>query len=181
LFKKALPNRDLIEGYPDELDEVGKQFVKKCGGLPLALSVLGGLLSKKSPNYNSWSNMLQTMNWSIEGRECTEIMETSYHDLPLVLKTCFMYFAAYPEGYEIDTRRLFRLWVAEGLIPAEESKTFEDTAESFLEDLVQRYTSIFHLSITDSLNLSFDFLFLLDKIYILHIEIQIYIHYKFIH
>ncbi|XP_078158279.1 disease resistance protein RPP13-like [Carex rostrata] len=138
LFKKALPNRDLIEGYPDELNEVGKQFVKKCGGLPLALSVLGGLLSKKNPNYISWSNMLQTMNWSIEGRECTEIMETSYDDLPLVLKTCFMYFAAFPEDYEIDARRLFRLWIAEGLIPTEESRTLENTAESFLEDLVER-------------------------------------------
>ncbi|XP_078158271.1 disease resistance protein RPP13-like isoform X2 [Carex rostrata] len=138
LFKKALPNQDLIEGYPDELNEVGKQFVKKCGGLPLALSVLGGLLSKKNPNYISWSNMLQTMNWSIEGRECTEIMETSYDDLPLVLKTCFMYFAAFPEDYEIEAERLFRLWVAEGLIPIEESRTLENTAESFLEDLVQR-------------------------------------------
>ncbi|XP_078158265.1 disease resistance protein RPP13-like isoform X1 [Carex rostrata] len=138
LFKKALPNQDLIEGYPDELNEVGKQFVKKCGGLPLALSVLGGLLSKKNPNYISWSNMLQTMNWSIEGRECTEIMETSYDDLPLVLKTCFMYFAAFPEDYEIEARRLFLLWVAEGFIPTEESRTLENTAESFLEDLVQR-------------------------------------------
>ncbi|XP_078158269.1 disease resistance protein RPP13-like isoform X2 [Carex rostrata] len=138
LFKKALPNRDLIEGYLDELNEVGKQFVKKCGGLPLALSVLGGLLSKKNPNYISWSNMLQNMNWSIEGRECTEIMETSYDDLPLVLKTCFMYFAAFPEDYEINAGRLFRLWIAEGLIPTEEFRTLENTAESFLEDLVQR-------------------------------------------
>ncbi|XP_078158266.1 putative disease resistance RPP8-like protein 2 isoform X2 [Carex rostrata] len=142
LFKKALPNQDLIEGYPDELNEVGKQFVKKCGGLPLALSVLGGLLSKKNPNYISWSNMLQTMNWSIEGRECTEIMETSYDDLPLVLKTCFMYFAAFPEDYEIEARRLFLLWVAEGFIPTEESRTLENTAESFLEDLVQRYCEL---------------------------------------
>ncbi|XP_078158273.1 disease resistance protein RPP13-like [Carex rostrata] len=138
LFKKALPNLDLSKGYPDELYEVGKQFVKKCGGLPLALSVLGGLLSKKNPNYVSWSNMLQTMNWSIEGRECTEIMETSYDDLPLVLKTCFMYFAAFPEDYVISAKKLLCMWVAEGFIPAEQSRTFEDTAESFLEELVQR-------------------------------------------
>ncbi|XP_078152566.1 putative disease resistance RPP8-like protein 2 [Carex rostrata] len=88
LFKKALPNRDLIEGYPDELFE-----------------------------------------W---------IIATSYDDLPFVLKSCFMYFAAFHEDHEIDAKIIFWMWVAERLIPAEESRTLEDTAESFLEDLVKR-------------------------------------------
>ncbi|XP_078158853.1 putative disease resistance RPP13-like protein 3 [Carex rostrata] len=138
LLKKALPNRDLSKGFPDELYEVGKQFVKKCGGLPLALLVLGGLLSKKPANYVSWSKMVQTMNWGIHGTDCTKIMATSYDDLPFVLKSCFMYFAVFPEDHKIDAKTLLLLWVAEGFIPAEESRTFEDTAESFLEELVQR-------------------------------------------
>ncbi|XP_078162254.1 disease resistance protein RPP13-like [Carex rostrata] len=138
LLKKALPNRDLSKGFPDELYEVGKQFVKKCGGSPLALLVLGGLLSKKPANYVAWSKMLQTMNWGTDGRDCIEIMATSYDDLPFVLKSCFMYFAAFPEDCGINAKWLLRLWVAEGFIPAEESRTLEDTAESFLEELVQR-------------------------------------------
>ncbi|KAJ4799984.1 Disease resistance family protein [Rhynchospora pubera] len=48
LLKKALPNRKVDEGYPDDLYNIGKQFAKRCGGLPLALVVLGGLLSKKN-------------------------------------------------------------------------------------------------------------------------------------
>ncbi|XP_078152646.1 putative disease resistance RPP13-like protein 3 [Carex rostrata] len=146
LFKKALPNRDLIEGYPDELYEVGKQYVKKCSGLPLALLVLGGLLLNKDANYAIWSKMLQTMNWGIDGRECTGIIATS---LPFVLKSCFMYFAAFPEDHEIDAKKLFRMWVAERLVSTEESRTLEDTAESFLEDLVKRYTSKVQHSFTD--------------------------------
>ncbi|XP_078174135.1 disease resistance protein RPP13-like [Carex rostrata] len=138
LMKKALPNRDFSGGCPDELCEVGKQFVKKCGGLPLALVALGGSLSKTPANYVAWSNMLRNMNWRIDERDCTEIMATSYDNLPLVLKSCFMYFAVFPEDHEIDVQRLFRLWVAEGFVPAEESRILEDTAESFLEDLVQR-------------------------------------------
>ncbi|XP_078158137.1 putative disease resistance RPP13-like protein 3 [Carex rostrata] len=137
-MKKALPNQDLSKGYPNELYEVGKKFVKKCGGLPLALLVLGGLLSKKPANYASWSKMLETMNWGTDGRDFTEMMATSYVDLSFVLKYCFMYFAAFPEDYEISAETLFRLWIAEGFIPVEESRTFEDTAESLLEELVQR-------------------------------------------
>ncbi|XP_078170454.1 disease resistance protein RPP13-like [Carex rostrata] len=136
LLKKALPNRD--GEYPDDLNKLGKQFVKKCGGLPLALVVLGGLLSKRPDNYAAWSKMLQTMNWGTDGRECTQIIATSYNDLPFVLKSCFMYLAVFPEDYEIDATRLFQLWVAERLIPTEESRTLEDTAEVFLENLVQR-------------------------------------------
>ncbi|XP_078159156.1 disease resistance protein RPP13-like [Carex rostrata] len=138
LMKKALPNQDLSKGYLNDLYEVGQQFIKKCGGLPLALVVLGGLLSKRPAIYASWIKLLQTMNWGTDGRECTEIIATSYNDLPFVLKSCFMFFAAFPEDHEIDAQGLFRLWVAEGLILAEESRTLEDTAESFLEDLVQR-------------------------------------------
>ncbi|XP_078149111.1 disease resistance protein RPP13-like [Carex rostrata] len=152
LLKKALPNRDLSKGFPDELYEVGKQFAKKCGGLPLALLVLGGLLSKKPANYVAWSKMLQTMNWGTDGKDCTEIMATSYDDLPFVLKSCFMYFAAFPEDHEINAKNLLMLWVAEGFIPAEESRTFEDTAESFLEELVQRsLVQVLHRDTDDSI------------------------------
>ncbi|XP_078170455.1 disease resistance protein RPP13-like [Carex rostrata] len=138
LLKKALPNRDLSREYPDDLYELGKQFVEKCGGLPLALVVLGGLLSKRPANYAVWSKMLQTMNWGIDGRECTKIIATSYNYLPFVLKSCFMYLAVFPEDHEINAESLIQLWVAERLIPVEESRTLEDTAEIFLEDLVQR-------------------------------------------
>ncbi|XP_078150694.1 disease resistance protein RPP13-like [Carex rostrata] len=137
-YKKALPNRDLCEGYPIDLIEVARKFVQKCGGLPLALVVIGGLLSKKPATYVAWSKMLKTINWGNEGRKCIQIIATSYDDLPLVLKYCFMYFAIFPEDHEIDAQRLLRLWVAERLIPVEDSRTLEETAESFLEDLVQR-------------------------------------------
>ncbi|KAJ1695939.1 hypothetical protein LUZ63_012637 [Rhynchospora breviuscula] len=40
--------------------------------------------------------------------------------------------------YDIDALQVIRMWVAEGFIPQEENRIFEDTAESFLEDLVQR-------------------------------------------
>ncbi|KAJ1703912.1 hypothetical protein LUZ63_003691 [Rhynchospora breviuscula] len=135
-FNKALPNSNTNERYSDDLYDIGKIIAKKCGGLPLALRVLGGLLSKKP--VVSWRTEMGKMDWGSDGEECTTIIGTSYDDLPFALKSCFLYFAAFPEDYEIDAIKLLRMWVAEGFIPQQEKKTLEDMAEIFLEDLVQR-------------------------------------------
>ncbi|KAJ1687997.1 hypothetical protein LUZ63_019387 [Rhynchospora breviuscula] len=139
LMKKALPNRDANDGYPNDLYSIGRELAKRCGGLPLALVVLGGLLSTKLANNNTWSKMMQNMDWGTEGKQCIAVIGTSYDDLPLALKSCFLYFAAFPEDYEIDATSVLRMWIAEGFISQQNNKTLEDTAESFLEDLVQRY------------------------------------------
>ncbi|KAJ4757812.1 Disease resistance protein (CC-NBS-LRR class) family [Rhynchospora pubera] len=135
-FKKALPNSNTNETIPDDLYDIGKKIAKKCGGLPIALRVLGGLLSTKP--VVSWRTEMEKMDWGSEGQECSAIIGTSYDDLPFALKSCFMYFAAFPEDYYIDAIPLLQMWVAEGFIPQQENKTLEDTAEMFLEDLVQR-------------------------------------------
>lgn len=52
------------EDCPIELEEVGKSIAKGCGGLPLALVVIGGLLAKseKSRDFGTTSNkMLATL------------------------------------------------------------------------------------------------------------------------
>ncbi|KAJ4821428.1 Nbs-lrr resistance protein [Rhynchospora pubera] len=138
-LKKALPNRNANEECPTDLYKISKEFAKKCGGLPLALVVLGGLLSRIPASYVAWDRKRKTMNWANDGERCFAIINTSYEDLPFALKSCFMYFAAYPEDHEIgDVDCLLRIWIAEGFIPQEENKTLEDTAENFLEDLAQR-------------------------------------------
>ncbi|KAJ4768688.1 Disease resistance family protein [Rhynchospora pubera] len=137
-LKKALPNRNANEECPTDLYEISKDFAKKCGGLPLALVVLGGLLSRIPASYVAWDKRRNTMNWANDGERCLAIINTSYEDLPFALKSCFMYFAAYPEDYKIDVGPLLRMWIAEGFVPQEENKTLEDTAHNFLEDLAQR-------------------------------------------
>ncbi|XP_078161870.1 putative disease resistance RPP13-like protein 3 isoform X2 [Carex rostrata] len=138
LLKTVFPNHDPKKSSFDDLSDIIGQFVDKCGGLPLALVVLGGFLSKKPRNHAVWSSVFRTMNWHVEGKNCSEIIGTSYEDLPFALKSCFMYFSAFPEDYDIDAKSLLRMWIAEGFIPQEDNRTLEETAESFLEDLVQR-------------------------------------------
>ncbi|KAJ3709012.1 hypothetical protein LUZ61_012717 [Rhynchospora tenuis] len=134
-LKKAIPNQD-VNDIHDDLSAISKKFVKKCNGLPLALVVLGGLLRRK--NFITWSRVLETLDWAVDGKDCVQIIGTSYDDLTFALKSCFMYFAIFPEDAEIYARNLILMWIAEGFIPQQENKTMEDTAEIFLEDLVQR-------------------------------------------
>ncbi|KAJ4809369.1 Disease resistance protein (CC-NBS-LRR class) family [Rhynchospora pubera] len=138
-LRKAVPKMHQCPNGPtDNLKSLAQEFVAKCRGLPLALIVLGSLLSTKPYDFHGWKGLLDTMSWQVDGSECIDVMATSYEYLPLAKKLCFLYFAAYPEDKEIKIEDLLRIWVAERLIPQEDTRTLEETAMCFLEDLVQR-------------------------------------------
>ncbi|KAJ1690950.1 hypothetical protein LUZ63_015105 [Rhynchospora breviuscula] len=138
-LKKAIPKRHQFSDGPNaELYGLAKEFATKCKGLPLALVVLGSLLSTRAYNFHAWNDLLQTMSWKDDGSECTKIIATSYDNLPFAKKLCFLYFAAFPEDKKIEAKLLLRIWAADRLIPQEERRTLEETAACFLEDLVQR-------------------------------------------
>ncbi|XP_078166379.1 disease resistance protein RPP13-like [Carex rostrata] len=134
LLKKALPNQKPSE----ELLKLANELSKKCKGLPLALVVVGGILLTKDRNYHAWGRVLRTMDWHSEGRDCMDVLAMSYEDMPYYLKACFLYLALFPEDCQISARRLIRMWVAEGFIPQERTKTIEETAEDYLYELFQR-------------------------------------------
>ncbi|KAH7689012.1 P-loop containing nucleoside triphosphate hydrolase protein [Dioscorea alata] len=144
LLKKAFPYQDAEANCASELLDIGRRLMHKCGGLPLALVVLGGLLSIKDKTPVVWRRVLETMDWAAEGRQCQEILALSYEDLPYHMKSCFLYLGAYPEDYKITGNVLIRQWIAEGFIPQEERKAMEDTGEAILEELIQR--SLIHVN-----------------------------------
>ncbi|CAA7400489.1 unnamed protein product [Spirodela intermedia] len=139
--KKAFPNQEDIEAICSEsLRNLGKEIARKCGGLPLALVVLGGLLSTKDPSVWAWKRLADTLVWENmeEGRVCLDILALSYEDLPRHLKCCFLYFSSLPEDLEIRVDKLIRLWIAEEFVGQKPGETLEETAEDYLEELVQR-------------------------------------------
>lgn len=106
LLRKSFPYKQ-PENYPPDLMKVAKQLTKKCGGLPLALVVVGGILSRRDRTYSAWNIVEQTMDWhSEDGEKCSQIIAMSYEDLPYHLKTCFLYFSSFPEDYEISAKHL---------------------------------------------------------------------------
>ncbi|KAA8529868.1 hypothetical protein F0562_034528 [Nyssa sinensis] len=125
---------------PSELEELGKQIAKKCSGLPLAVLVVAGLLSKKDKTYGWWKRVADSVSSYVarDSRECMDILALSYNHLPHHLKVCFMYFGLFPGDFDIPVWKLLRLWVAEGFIQQIGQGCLEDIAEEYLQDLVDR-------------------------------------------
>ncbi|KAH9722464.1 putative disease resistance protein [Citrus sinensis] len=140
LFKKAFAGGNAMSSLPPWSRELGKQIVKKCGGLPLAIVVLGGLLSSKEATYSEWLKVLQSVQWqlNLNPAKCMDILKLSYQDLPYYLKPCFLYIGLFPEDFEIAARKLILLWVAEGFVQPRGIEPLEDVAEDYLEELVGR-------------------------------------------
>ncbi|XP_059284411.1 disease resistance RPP13-like protein 4 [Lycium ferocissimum] len=104
-----------------ELERVGKNILKKCGGLPLAIKTIGGLLSSKLQLLSVWQPISEDLP-QIFADECNShdsllaTLQRSYDDLPLKLKRCILCFAIYPEDYEIEVDQLANWWIGEGFV-----------------------------------------------------------------
>ncbi|XP_051144790.1 putative late blight resistance protein homolog R1A-10 [Andrographis paniculata] len=135
LQRKALGE----ENCPEELVQYGKRIANECGGLPLAIVVIGGILLEKGPDW--WETVANKVDAYIamgQDRRMNEFISLSYNHLPYHLKSCFIYFGMFPEDFEIPVWKLVRLWIAEGFIQEQQGMTLEDIAEEYLEDLVNR-------------------------------------------
>ena len=140
LLKRTFGNKGTSSVLTSELEIVGKKIVAKCKGLPLAIVVVGGLLSTKEKTKSSWEKVLASIEWHLsQGPEsCIGILALSYNDLPYYLKSCFLYFGIFPEDSEIKTSKLIQLWLAEGFIQRRGKEPFEDIAEDYLYELIHR-------------------------------------------
>ncbi|KAK4437202.1 putative late blight resistance proteinR1A-10 [Sesamum alatum] len=125
---------------PGELEDIGKAIARNCGGLPLAIVVIGGLLSKESRREEYWRNLAENLSSIVtkDDEQCLEILGLSYNRLPHRLRACFLYMAVFPEDYDIPVPKLIRLWAAEGFLQPDASKSLEDLAEEYLDDLIER-------------------------------------------
>ncbi|KDP26975.1 hypothetical protein JCGZ_22195 [Jatropha curcas] len=140
----------LDKNYPDyraraEMEKLGTEMVGKCTGLPLAIIVLGGLLATKTSIYE-WDKVSQNIISHLrrgKGFGVSEVLALSYHELPYQLKPCFLHLAHFPQDYEIPTKKLIQMWIAEGFISSMhndemEEEIMEDVAQRYLDELVER-------------------------------------------
>ncbi|XP_022865522.1 putative late blight resistance protein homolog R1A-10 [Olea europaea var. sylvestris] len=125
---------------PGELYQTGTEIAKKCGGLPLAIVLVGGLLSKSNQTQSYWDHVAKNLSSVIASHDdqSSKILHLSYNNLPYHLRACFLYMGIFPEDYEILASKLVKLWTAGGFIETETNKSLEDVAEEYLLNLVER-------------------------------------------
>ncbi|RVX00311.1 putative disease resistance RPP13-like protein 1 [Vitis vinifera] len=142
VFKKHAFGNSSIDEHSN-LALIGKEIVKKCGGLPLAATALGGLL-RHEQREDKWNVILTSKIWDLPSDKCGILpaLRLSYNHLPSPLKRCFSYCAIFPKDYEFDKRELIRLWTAENLI--QRSKCYrqqieiEDLGDDYFQELLSR-------------------------------------------
>ncbi|KAH0684893.1 hypothetical protein KY289_022645 [Solanum tuberosum] len=141
LCKKLRPENKMVGAYlfSPSMERLAMEMVDKCRGLPLAIVVLGGLLSYRK-GVDEWQKV-KTHLWQHmknDSVEITHILSLSYSDLSFELKQCFLYIGIFQEDRMIDTEKLMYLWLAEGFIPRIREEHMEDIAENFLHELISR-------------------------------------------
>ncbi|XP_030486849.2 putative disease resistance protein RGA3 [Cannabis sativa] len=126
-----------------ELQEIGRQIVKKCKGLPLAVKSMAGLLRSMSTP-DEWRHVLHSDVWELPNSHNIEIIPSlwlSYRFLPPYLKPCFSYLSIFPKDYNFgddDREKLILIWMAEGLLQPQKGKRIEDVGEDYLNALIAR-------------------------------------------
>ncbi|PKI69165.1 hypothetical protein CRG98_010432 [Punica granatum] len=99
------------------MEDSARKLLKLCGGLPLAISTIGGILSRRS-TLTDWEdvrkNIGQTLRHLNEGRTlCKVVLDQCYDELDPKLKPLLLYLGLFPQGAEITGKQLFHLWTTE--------------------------------------------------------------------
>ncbi|PQQ09105.1 putative disease resistance protein [Prunus yedoensis var. nudiflora] len=125
-------------------------MLQNCKGLPLAITVLAGLLAIKD-TVEEWNTVHKNVyeyirrgtdlgpDYKGEAYEGVSwLLELSYDNLPYYLELCFLYLTHFPEDYEIPVSTLTKLWMAEGFISSASAEVMEDVSYRCLSELVGR-------------------------------------------
>ncbi|CAN0865334.1 Putative disease resistance protein RGA3 [Linum grandiflorum] len=119
LFAKKAFNGRLSQN--SFLEKIGREILRKCHGVPLAISTISGLLRCKNSEIE-WQLFLENVQKSIS-TEDSDIMSTlklSYNHLLPHMKRCFAYCKLFPKGHMIDVPSLVQFWVSQRYVESED-------------------------------------------------------------
>ncbi|RWR84825.1 disease resistance protein RPM1-like protein [Cinnamomum micranthum f. kanehirae] len=112
-FKIAFRSPSPYRKCPDHLIYVATEIVKRCSGLPLALVLMGSLMSTKDTSPREWKDVLDRFNQEL------------LHNPRL-------------QGSEIKRKKIIRMWVAQGFVEKQQGKTLEEVANDYFIQLIER-------------------------------------------
>ncbi|KAL4616403.1 hypothetical protein ACB092_07G196500 [Castanea dentata] len=148
---KGLPPKDSLslflkfafkEGqdhYPNLL-EIGKEIVRKCKGIPLAIKTIAGILYSKVDE-DEWKFVRDNEIWNLEqDGGILPALRLSYNQLPFHLKQCFAYCSLFPKNYVFYSIKLIQFWMAYGILqsPVNTNQDLEDVGALYIKELLSR-------------------------------------------
>ncbi|ONI01643.1 hypothetical protein PRUPE_6G150700 [Prunus persica] len=130
-----------------ELENVGKEIVERCKGLPLAIKAVGGIMLCKPSCYHEWRRIADHFRERLveNDNSVMAFLQLSYDELPSYLKSCFLCLSLYPEDCVITKDQLVHWWLGEGFIPLRNGRS----AIAAEEDCFSRLTNRCLLEVVD--------------------------------
>ncbi|XP_057802297.1 probable disease resistance protein At1g58602 isoform X1 [Salvia miltiorrhiza] len=130
LFLKTINHGNKLTGehkFPMKLEHMGKQMLRKCGGLPLAIKEVGKQLAEKKVSGESeWEQLLESVDFG----STLKLLEPFYHKLDPELESCFLYMSFFKENTTLRAKKLAHIWIAGGVVDS------THRFKSYLNDLV---------------------------------------------
>ncbi|KAL4605504.1 hypothetical protein ACB092_09G034300 [Castanea dentata] len=120
-----------------DLEVIGREIAKKCGGVPLVARILGGRMSCKKGK-SEWLAIQNSKVWNspLDNYGILPILKLSFdHLYPPSLKSCFTYCAIFPKDCEMEREELIQHWMAEGFLQLSPGR-------SVMEDIGNEYFNI---------------------------------------
>ncbi|KAE9615574.1 putative winged helix-turn-helix DNA-binding domain, leucine-rich repeat domain, L [Lupinus albus] len=140
--------------------EVGREIVNKCGGVPLAIRLLGKLFSDYE--IHEWEFKTDIEFWDVTlDDSILPARPSSYLHMSFHLKQCFELFSLYPNNFVFHSSEVASLWAALGLLPSPNSdETLIDVANRYLLELMSgsffqnflNFGTSYYFQIHDSVN-----------------------------
>ncbi|KAK1282183.1 Disease resistance protein RPS2 [Acorus calamus] len=137
LFRKSA-GETLVDSF--DIRPIAEDITRECGGLPLALIVVGRAMASKKTE-EEWMHAASALkrHWPSEIRGMEEKLfhqlKISYDSLPDVrTRECFLYCCLFPEDHSIFKSQLVELWIGEGFM--DEYGDDLDVAHNKVHDII---------------------------------------------
>ncbi|XP_040379869.1 putative disease resistance protein RGA1 [Oryza brachyantha] len=134
-----LKSSGLVENdLGSDFTQVGKDILKRCGGVPLAIRTIAGVLREKT-EIGTWRAIRGSELWNVESitDRVFASLKLSYIHLADELKQCFTFCSIFPKGCLINKDHLAAQWMAHGFIMPMKEEHPEDIASEYFDSLVK--------------------------------------------
>ena len=122
-----------------DLEVIGREIAKRCGGVPWVARVLGGTMCFIFDKIK-WLEFQNNKIWDFLDEDNSDIfpvLKLCFDHLPTPsLKRCFAYCAIFPKDYDMRKDEVIQYWMAEGLLELGEE------ANMVMEDIGNVYFNI---------------------------------------
>ncbi|KAK2989192.1 hypothetical protein RJ640_007093, partial [Escallonia rubra] len=139
LFMELASGKGQMEQHQN-LKKIGEQIVRKCKGVPLAITTLGSLLHMNT-EAKDWCSVRDNPLCNVEQTQggILPALKLSYNHLPPHLKRCFAVCAIFPKDYDFEASELIYKWMALGLLGSRyQPEEGEDIGKKYFIELCSR-------------------------------------------